>query len=66
MSRVANALKMLVLLKKRPYTGSELSNILECSKRQVQRYRDDLEYAGCIIYSPRGKYGKYILIKSPI
>lgn len=66
MSKEGNIIKMLILLKEKPRTGSELAYELECSKRQIQRYRDYLELVGCIIYSPRGRKGKYILFKSPI
>lgn len=41
----------------------ELSELLEISRRQVRRYRDDLEQAGFFINSKAGTNGGYILLK---
>jgi len=60
MSKVGNALKMLVLLKSRGKMKlSELAYELEVDKRQIMRYKEDLEQAGIYINSTSGKYGGY-------
>ncbi|WMJ79120.1 WYL domain-containing protein [Clostridium sp. MB40-C1] len=62
MSRVSNALNMLALLKSRgKMTRSEIAQIIECDKREVSRYKEDLEMAGVRIKEVRGRYGGYIL-----
>lgn len=61
MSRVANALNMLILLKSRGIMKiSEISEELEVSEREVRRYKDDLEQAQIYIESIHGKNGGYV------
>lgn len=63
MSRVGNALKMLAILKSRgKISRGELSEILEVNKREISRYREDLEMAGLNIIETRGRYGGYQLL----
>ncbi|MBE6066081.1 MAG: transcriptional regulator [Clostridium lundense] len=62
MSKVANAIKMMILLKSRgKMKASELARELEIDERMVRRYKDDLEQAQIYIDSIAGKYGGYIL-----
>ncbi|MCY6354760.1 helix-turn-helix transcriptional regulator [Clostridium sp. ZS2-4] len=62
MSKVSNALNMLALLKSRgQMTRSEIAEILECDKREVSRYKDDLYMAGVRIKEIRGRNGGYVL-----
>ncbi|WP_097027106.1 helix-turn-helix transcriptional regulator [Clostridium peptidivorans] len=62
MSKVANAVKMIILLKSRgKMKASELANELEVDERMVRRYKDDLEQAQIYIDSIPGKYGGYVL-----
>lgn len=62
MSKVSNALIMLALLKSRgKMTRNEIAQEIECNKREISRYKDDLEIAGVRIKEIRGKYGGYVL-----
>lgn len=62
MSKVSNALNMLALLKSRgQMTRNEIAEILECNKREVSRYKDDLYMAGVRIKEIRGRNGGYVL-----
>lgn len=61
-SRLLNALNMYLILHGRNLiTVSELADILGVSTRMVKSYRNDLEDAGIIIRSKKGKYGGYYL-----
>lgn len=61
MSRVSNALTMLILLKSRGKMKiKELAYELEVSEREVRRYKQDLEMAQIYIKSIPGKYGGYV------
>lgn len=62
MSKVSNTLAMLALLKSRgKMNRNEIAKELECDKREVSRYKNDLEMAGVRIKEIRGKYGGYVL-----
>ncbi|SHK10445.1 Predicted DNA-binding transcriptional regulator YafY, contains an HTH and WYL domains [Hathewaya proteolytica DSM 3090] len=62
MSKIGNALKMMMLLKLRGKMKlSELAEKLEVSERQVKKYRDDLEQGGVFITSTTGSNGGYEL-----
>ncbi|HZJ76703.1 MAG TPA: HTH domain-containing protein, partial [Oscillospiraceae bacterium] len=62
MSKLSNTLKMLILLKSRgKMTLQEIADELEVSKRQVIRYREDLDKAGIFVTSIPGRYGGYAL-----
>lgn len=68
MSEIARELKMLFYLntkfdKNEVTSIRELSELLEISRRQVRRYRDDLEQAGFFINSKAGTNGGYVLLK---
>ena len=53
---------MLILLKSRgKMTLQEIADELEVSRRQVIRYREDLDKAGIYVTSIPGKYGGYAL-----
>ncbi len=59
-SKVSNALKMLILLKSRGRMKvQEIADELEVDKRNINRYKDDLEQAGIYINSIPGRYGGY-------
>ncbi|KYH34089.1 HTH domain protein [Clostridium tepidiprofundi DSM 19306] len=61
MSRVGNALNMLILLKsRRKMKISEIATELGVSEREVRRYKDDLEQARIYITSIKGKDGGYM------
>jgi predicted DNA-binding transcriptional regulator YafY len=60
MSRVSNALKMLMLIRgKGRIKTEELARLLEVKPRMIQNYKDDLEMCGIHIDSHPGKYGGY-------
>lgn len=62
MSKVSNALSMLALLKSRGQMNrNEIAEELECDKREISRYKNDLQMAGVRIREKRGKYGGYVL-----
>ncbi|OOB75240.1 hypothetical protein AXF41_09190 [Clostridium haemolyticum] len=62
MGKVANTLKMLILLKSRGKMKiSELADILEVNERSIRIYKDELEQASIYIDSISGKYGGYKL-----
>lgn len=62
MSKLSNTLKMLILLKSRGKMNlQEIAEELEVSKRQVIRYREDLDKAGIHVTSISGRYGGYSL-----
>lgn len=66
MSKVGNAINMLLLLKSRKRMKiDELARELEVAPRQIRRYRDDLEQAGFVILSVSGPDGGYELF-SPV
>ena len=61
MSKVGNALRMLVLLKSRgKMTVKEIADELEIGTRQVERYKEYLDEAGINIKTIPGKYGGYV------
>ena len=65
MSKISNIITMLELLKSgRKYSISELSNLLEVSKRMIRIYKEDLEKAGIYIDTIMGPYGGYVLNQS--
>ncbi|SHK58531.1 Predicted DNA-binding transcriptional regulator YafY, contains an HTH and WYL domains [Caminicella sporogenes DSM 14501] len=60
MSKVGNALKMLIILQSRgKMKVCDLARELEVDERQIRRYKDDLLQAGIYIKSETGKYGGY-------
>jgi len=62
MSRLGNAINMLLILKSRKKMKvEELAKELEVAPRQIRRYRDDLEQAGFAIFSVTGPDGGYEL-----
>jgi predicted DNA-binding transcriptional regulator YafY len=62
MSKVSNTLIMLALLKSRgKMTRNEIAEEIECDKREVSRYKEDLEMAGVRVKEIRGRYGGYVL-----
>lgn len=62
MSKAANMLKMLMLLRVRDKMKIEqLSDKLEVKPRQVRKYKDELEQVGVHIGSERGRYGGYFI-----
>lgn len=62
LSKVANELKMLIILKSRGKMHiKELAKELEVVPRQISRYKDELEEAGIYIDTIPGKYGGYSL-----
>lgn len=62
MSKLSNTLRMLILLKSRGKMNlQEIADELEVSKRQVSRYREDLDKAGIYVTSTPGRYGGYSL-----
>lgn len=62
MGKVSNALIMLALLKSRgKMSRSQIAEAVECDKREISRYREDLEMAGVRIKEIRGRYGGYVL-----
>ena len=62
MSRLGNAINMLLLLKSRKKMKvDELAEELEVAPRQIRRYRGDLEQAGFAIFSTTGPDGGYKL-----
>ncbi|MGL5695044.1 MAG: helix-turn-helix transcriptional regulator, partial [Peptostreptococcaceae bacterium] len=64
-SKIGNALKMMFLIQSKGRVKcSELSEILEVSERQIQKYKQDLEQSGIFINSKAGIYGGYELDKS--
>jgi predicted DNA-binding transcriptional regulator YafY len=67
MSKIANAFRMLLLLKSRGRMQiKELAEELELSERIIRVYRDQLEMAGFHIHTTRGRHGGYYLSKSNI
>jgi len=67
MSKISNMLKMLIILNNRDkVTITELANELEVSKKQIQRYRSDLDMNGFYIHSISGPNGGYNLIDKGI
>ena len=62
MSKAANMLRMLMLLRARDKMKIEqLSDKLEVKPRQVRKYKDELEQVGVHIGSERGRYGGYFI-----
>ncbi|MBQ9657741.1 MAG: Rrf2 family transcriptional regulator [Clostridia bacterium] len=62
MSKIANMLNMLQILKDREiHTISSLAENLEVSERMVRQYKLELEQAGIYVKSYTGKYGGYQL-----
>lgn len=60
MSKVGNALKMLMILQSRgKMKAKDLAREIEVSEREIRRYKDDLMQAGIYIESDAGKYGGY-------
>ncbi len=67
MSRAANCIRMLLLLKARGFMSREdLAKSLHTNIRNIGEYRKDLQEAGYMIESTRGKYGGYTLLTSSI
>lgn len=64
MSKVANMLKMLQILKdEKVHRIQNLAEELEVSERMIRQYKLELEQAGIYINSTTGKYGGYQLEK---
>lgn len=62
MSKLSQELLMLRLLENgRKYSVNELADILEVSPRMIRTYKNDLDMAGIVIDSIKGKYGGYIV-----
>ena len=62
MSKIANMLNMLQLLKdKEIHSISSLAEKLEVSERMIRQYKLELEQAGIYLKSYTGKYGGYQL-----
>ncbi|MFW6256787.1 MAG: helix-turn-helix transcriptional regulator [Bacillota bacterium] len=62
MSKVANMLNMLMLLRSRNKIQlSELANRLEVKPRMIRKYKKEFEQVGIYIGSRRGKYGGYYM-----
>lgn len=62
MSKLANILKMLILLQSRgKMKVRELAEELEVNERMIRKYRDDLEQAGIYLTSAFGINGGYSL-----
>ncbi len=60
MSKIANMLKMLHILKdKKIHSILSLSQELEVSERMIRQYKLELEQAGIYLKSITGKYGGY-------
>ena len=60
MSKIANMLNMLQILKDRKiHSISNLSQELEVSERMIRQYKQELEQAGIYLKSFTGKYGGY-------
>lgn len=67
MSRAANCIRMLLLLKARGFMRREdLAKSLHTNVRNIGEYRKDLQEAGYMIESTTGKYGGYRLLTSSI
>lgn len=65
MSRLSNALQAAAILSHRgKVNASELSELLEISKKSVYRIIDDLSVAGLPVYSIPGRDGGYSLLDS--
>lgn len=63
MNRTSNCIQMLQLLKSRGFiTREEIAKELEVNVRNIAEYRKELEMAGYMIESTRGKYGGYRLM----
>lgn len=63
MSKVSNAINMLILLNSRGKMKiRELADLLEVDERSIRTYRDELEKASIFIESTKGKYGGYKLL----
>lgn len=64
MSKVANMLKMLQILKdEKVHHIQNLAEELEVSERMIRQYKLELEQAGIYINSATGKYGGYQIEK---
>lgn len=62
MSKTSNCIRMLLLLKARGcMSREELAHCLQTNIRNIGEYRKDLQEAGYVIESTRGKYGGYRL-----
>ena len=60
MSKIANMLNMLQILKDREiHSVSELAEDIEVSERMIRQYKLELEQAGIYLKSYTGKYGGY-------
>ncbi len=60
MSKIANMLNMLQILKDREvHSISDLATKLEVSERMIRQYKLELEQAGIYLKSFTGKYGGY-------
>ena len=64
MSKVANMLKMIKILKdEKIHNMKDIAEKIEISPRMVKQYKNELEQAGIYIESKRGINGGYSLIK---
>ena len=64
MSKVANMLKMLKILKdEKIHNMNDIAEKIEISPRMVKQYKNELEQAGIYIESKRGINGGYSLNK---
>lgn len=62
MSKLSNSLRMIELLHARGKMKiSELAEILEVKERMIRIYRDDIEMAGIVIKSDKGRNGGYYI-----
>ncbi len=63
MNRSALVIKMLQILagRKKPINRYELAQMLESNPRNVLEFKKEIETAGYMIDSTRGKYGGYVL-----
>lgn len=67
MSRTANCLRMLVLLRSHNHLNvTQLAAALECNPRNIREYRKELEEAGYVIHVQRGINGGYELDKKTL
>lgn len=65
MSRVSNALKMMMLIRSKGRVKTiELARLLEVKPRMIQNYKEDIEMCGIHIESHPGKYGGYSISKA--
>lgn len=67
MNRSANCIQMLQLLKSRELLSrEELASLLDTNIRNIAEYRKELEMAGYVIESVRGKHGGYRMMNDHV